>query len=415
MKKLNYFKIALYVILAVVIIGFFRNTLRRGMNDFDVVHRAATRVLHTENLYNFEDGHYLYKYSPFFALLVAPIGLLPLSYASFLWLVGMCVSLFFVMKMAKKMIMGDKAPPAFFYVLSLLLASKFLVREIRLGQTDFLILLFIFLCLLFVQRGKEFVAGVFLAFAVLIKPTALIFVPYFLYRKNFRSVASTMLMSLVFLLLPSLVYGFSGNSNSLSGWMTIMSVSSPRLLAVDLNQSIFAFFYRLLTPEPSHVNILDLGYGAVNAIIYTSIIGLLFLLLFLSKKSEAARTSFLRNRQSIEYSLLLIFMALFSPLGWVQNYSSAILAIMILVYYAFETRFSKIPPFGLSPQGRKPKPGKDKFTILTLALFFLLVDLINFETVGRRLNDFSLYLSFMTWGIFLLIAWVSKLRLSKVA
>jgi hypothetical protein len=186
-------------------------------------------------------------------------------------------------------------------------------------------------------------------------------------------------------------------------------------LAVDLNQSIFAFFYRLLTLTPSNVNIFDLGYGTVTVIIYASIVGLSFFLLFLSKKSNSVRTSFLHNKENIEYSLLFIFMALFSPLGWVQNYSSAILAIMILVYYAFKTRLSKISPFGMGPQDRKPRAGKDKFAIFTLALFFVLVDLINFETVGRRLNDFSLYLSFMTWGIFLLIAWVSKLRLSKVA
>jgi Gpi18-like mannosyltransferase len=278
MKKKNYFKIALYVILAIVIIGFFRNTLRRGMNDFNVVHRAGTRILHTENLYNFQDGHYLYKYSPFFALLVAPIGLLPRSVAGILWLLGMCVCLFFVIKMAKKMIMGDKPPPAYFYLFSLLLASKFLVREITLGQTDFLILLFIFLSLLFTQRGKEFVAGIFLAFSILIKPTSLIFIPYFLYKKRFKVSVSAITMCLVFLLLPSFVYGFWGNMNLLSGWKTIMSVSSPPLLAVDMNQSIFAFFYRLFTSAPYEVNILNLNYTVVNVLIYAIIVGLFLFL-----------------------------------------------------------------------------------------------------------------------------------------
>jgi len=405
MKKTNYVKIAIYVILAIVVIGFFRNTLGRGMNDFDVVHRAATRVLHTENLYNFEDGHYLYKYSPFFALLVAPIGLLPLSYASLVWLLGMCVSLFFIMKMAKQMIMSDKPPPAFFYILSLLLASKFLAREIRLGQTDFLILLFIFICLLFTERGKEFLAGIFLALSILIKPTSLVFLPYFLYKKRFRLTATTILISLVFLLAPSLVYGFSGNINLLLGWKKIMSISSPPLLAVDMNQSIFALFHRLLTSTPYGVNILNLSYTTVTAIIYTAIVGLFGFLLFLNKKSETIEKPFVHSKESIEYSLLFIFMALFSPLGWFQNYSSSILAIMILVYYVLETNFSKIPP----------KAGKDKFITFMLVLFFILVDIINFETVGRRLNDLSLYLSFITWGILILIACLSKLRLSRIA
>jgi hypothetical protein len=405
MKKSKYLKIAIYVFLAVVIIGFLRNTLRRGMNDFNVVHRAGTRILHKENLYNFEDGHYLYKYSPFFAMLVAPIGLLPRSVAGFFWLLGMCICLFFVIKMAKKMIIGDKPPPAYFYLLSLVLASKFLVREITLGQTDFLILLLIFLSLHFVQHEKEFLAGIFLALSVLIKPTSLIFIPYFLYKKRFKVTVSAIAMSLVFLLVPSFVYGFWGNMNLLSGWKTIMSISSPPLLANDMNQSIFAFFYRLLTSAPYEVNILNLSYTLVNVLIYAAIISFFIFLLFLNRKSKLIDESFVHNKESIEYSFLFIFMALFSPLGWFQNYSSSILAIMILVYYVLETKFSKIPP----------KAGKDRFILIMLALFFILVDTINFETVGRRLNDLSLYLSFITWGIFILIACLSKLRLSKIA
>jgi Gpi18-like mannosyltransferase len=415
MKKRNYPKIVLYVFLAIVVIGFFTNTLRRGMNDFNVVHRAATRILHKENLYNFQDGHYLYKYSPFFALLVAPIGLLPRSVAGFLWLLGMCVCLFFVIKMAKKMIIGDKPPPAYFYLLSLLLASKFLVREITLGQTDFLILLLIFLCLHFVQHEKEFLAGIFFALSALIKPTSLIFIPYFLYKKRFKATVSAITMSLVFLLFPSFVYGFWGNMNLLSGWKKIMSVSSPPLLAVDMNQSIFAFFYRLFTSAPYEVNILNLNYTVVNALIYATIVGFFLFLLFLNKKSKVTQESFVHNKESVEYSFLFIFMALFSPLGWFQNYSSSILAIMILVYYVLVTKLSKIPPIGLIPQGRRPKAGKDKFILIMLVLFFILVDAINFETVGRRLNDLSLYLSFITWGIFILMASLSKLRLSKIA
>jgi hypothetical protein len=90
-------------------------------------------------------------------------------------------------------------------------------------------------------------------------------------------------------------------------------------------------------------------------------------------------------------------MSLFSPLGWVQNYSSSILALMILVLYVLKTGF------------------RDKLTVGLMLLFFILVDLINFEIVGRRMNDYSLYLSFLTWGIFILIVCLSRLRLSRIA
>jgi hypothetical protein len=391
----TYLRIIIYVLLAIIVLGFFWNTLHKGMNDFRVVHRAAARVLHRENLYNFDDGHYLYKYSPFFAVMVSPLGLFSFQAGQVIWLLGMCLCLAFVLTQSKRMILGAKPPPPYLYVLTILFSSKFLVREITLGQTDFLILLFIFLFISFSDRKKNVLAGLFLSLAVMIKPTSLVFVPYLLYKKKFKSVVYSGIFCILFLLAPSFFYGFSGNWNLLRGWKTVMSASSPPLLAVDMNQSLFAFFYRHLTPVPYHVNILNLDYTLVNLLIYACVLVLYFFLIFLNRRSGFSNGNIVKNGEGIEYALLLIFMALFSPLGWFQNYSSAVLAIMILVNYVFETEF------------------KDRFTIVMLVLFFVLVDLINFELVGRRLNDLSLYLSFITWGIFILIACLSKLRLSR--
>jgi len=397
MKKKDYLRIALYVVLVIVMFGFFRNTLRKGMNDFRVVHRAATRVLHQENLYNFDDGHYLYKYSPSFAILVAPIGLFPFPIAKVLWVLGMCICLFFIMRWSKRMIMGDKSPPAYLYLLTLLFASKFWVREMWLGQTDLLMLLFIFLFISCTDRGRELLAGIFLALAVIIKPTPLIFVPYLLYKKKFKSVVSLAVASIALIFLPSFVYGVSGNLGLLSGWKSVMSVSSPPLLASGVNQSLFGFFYRFLTATPFHVDVLNLGYTSVNVLVYAVALGLFFLLLFLNRKSELVENGLVKHRECIEYSLLLIFMTLFSPLGWFQNYCSSILAYMLLTYYVLKTRF------------------QDRFVSVLLASSFVLVNLINFETVGRRINELSLSLSLITFGIFLVIICLSRLRLSRTA
>jgi hypothetical protein len=397
LKKKDYLRIALYVVLAIVMLGFFRNTYRKGMSDFRVVHRAAARVLHQENLYNFDDGHYLYKYSPSFALLVAPVGLFPFSAAKVIWILGMCICLLFIMRWSKRMIMGDKSPPAYLYLLTLLFTSKFWVREMWLGQTDLLMLVFIFLFISCTDRGRSLLAGFFLALAVIIKPTPLIFVPYLLYKRKVRPVVSLAVASTAFILLPSFVYGISGNLGLLSGWKTVMSASSPPLLASDVNQSLFGFFYRFLTSTPFHVNILNLSYTIVNALIYASALGLFVFLLFLNRRSQSVPNALVKDKECIEYSLLLIFMTLFSPLGWFQNYCSSIVAYMLLIYYVLKTRF------------------EDRFVSVLLVISFVLTDLINFELVGRRINDLSLYLSFIVFGIFIVIVCLSKLRLSRIA
>jgi hypothetical protein len=397
LKKKDYFRIALYVVLIIVMLGFFRNTLRKGMSDFRVVHRAATRVLHQENLYNFDDGHYLYKYSPTFAFIVSPIGIFSFPVAGGLWLAGMCVCLSFIMRKSKRIIMGDKSPPSYLYLLTLLFTSKFIVREFWLGQTDLLMLLFIFLFISCIDRGKKVRGGFFLALSVVIKPTSLIFAPYLLYKKSFRQVGYLVIWCAVFLFVPSLVYGISGNLNQLWGWKTVMSVSSPPLLTSDVNQSLFGFFYRLLTPTPFGVNVLNLDHTVVNLLIYVMAAGLFLFLLFLNRRSKFVGNSWVNHPECVEYSLLFIFMTLFSPLGWFQNYSGSILAYMLLLYYVLKT--------GL----------KDRLVLVLLILSFLLVDAVNFEMVGRRINDLSLYLSFIVYGVFLVIVCLSRLRLSRIA
>ena len=295
------------------------------------------------------------------------------------------------------MILGDKPPPPYLYILTILFASKFLVREITLGQTDFLILVFIFLFISFADKEKYLLSGLFLSLAVMIKPSSLIFVPYLLYKGKIKLIIYSAITGALFLLAPAAIYGFSTNFSLLTGWRTVMSVSSPPLLAVDLNQSLFAFFYRFLTPTSQGVNVLDLNYTLVNLLIYISISGLFLFLLFLNSRSKYVEGNLLHHREGIEYSLVLIFMSLFSPLGWVQNYSSSILALMLLIYYVLKTGF------------------RDKLIISLMLLFFILVDLINFEIVGRKMNDLSLYLSFLTWGVFILIVCLSRLRLSRIA
>jgi len=394
--KTGILKIVLAIVLLLFFSVFLKNSLQK-MNDFKVTHRAAARVLKGENLYNWQDGHYVYKYSPFFAFLVAPFGLIPFTHAKFLWMVLMVAALLGVLKMGKYLVMNRRSPPQFFYLLSILLTAKFLLREIELGQTDFFQLLFIFSFFILLEKRKELWGGLFLALSVFIKLTPLIIVPYLIYKKRFRALFWSFVFILAFFSLPSLIYGLNGNVGLLKDWYQFLSLSSPPLIANDMNQSIFGMLHRFLTPSEYNVNFLNLNPTVVNALVYLLIIACYICLLFLDRFSDKKRAALLHAPQALEYSLLLVFLALFSPLGWIQNFSSLILAHMILVCYALKTNF------------------KDKVIDLLLIFSFVLSSAINYETVGRRLNDLSLYYSFITFGAILIPIALSKLRLSRIA
>lgn len=393
--KRKHLEIIILIALIIALFFFFKNSFYK-LNDFKVTYQAATRVLNHENLYNWEDGHYLFKYSPFFAVFVSPLGLIPFPYAKLLWMVLMVLTFWGLIKMGKYLVMNHRSPPPFFYLLSILLILRFFLREIELGQTDFLQLFLIFSFLLFLEREKEILGGLCLALSIMVKLTPLIFIPYLLYRRKFSSVFWALVFVFLFFASPTFIYGIEGNIALLKDWYGFMSLSSPPLLANDMNQSIFGMFYRFLTNSVYEVNFVNLHPNLVNILIYIFVVGAYVYLLFLNRLSRRIKDSFLHNKETLEYAFLFIFMSLFSPLGWIQNFSSLILAFMVLVYYTLKTNF------------------QDKLVSLLLILSFILSSAINYETVGRRLNDLFLYSSFITIGVILIPIALSKLRLSRI-
>jgi len=395
-------EIIFYLISALFLLGFLYNSFNK-MNDFKVTYRSAVRVLEKEEIYNLEDGHYLYKYSPFFALLFSFLGLFPFFYAKLFWIFLMGLTFFGVTKIGKYLVLKHRSPPPFFYLLSFLLVAKFILRELELGQTDFLQLFFIFLFLFFLEKNKKLLCGFFFGLSIMIKLTPLIFIPYLFYRKRFSVIFSAFFFILVFLFLPSVFFGFENNLALLKKWYQILAFSTPTLFAHDGNQSVFGLFYRFFVSteyivyRAYKVNLLSLNPFTVNLLIYGVILGSYIYLLFLNRLSKKVKSFLTYSKEAIEYSFLLVFLSLFSPLGWIQNFSFSILACMILVFYTLETNF------------------KNKLINFILVLSFVLSNAINYETVGRELNLFSLYCSFITFGTILLLFALSKLRLSGEA
>ena len=61
--------------------------------DFKVYYRAASDLLAGNNMYNHGDaGHYVFKYSPVFALLLIPFAIFPFSEAQVLYWIFLITS-----------------------------------------------------------------------------------------------------------------------------------------------------------------------------------------------------------------------------------------------------------------------------------------------------------------------------------
>jgi hypothetical protein len=203
--------------------------------------------------------------------------------------------------------------------LAVAVMAKFLGREFELGQVNILIILLLTAMSALFLAKKDIPAGIVWALSLLFKPYALVFLPYFALKKRFKVLASGFVSILVGLLLPALVYGLRGNWAVLKEWISSLSQSTPGLLTVGDNASLFAFVLKLFQGRwsPAAIGVLSLATLAV---------GVGFLLMIYRRKAADLRTA-----EVTELAFLFVLIPLFSPLGWYYNYLYGFLAVMILL------------------------------------------------------------------------------------
>ena len=88
------------------------------------------------------------------------------------------------------------------------LLAKFYAHEIELGQVNILMTALIVLAVVSMRRGREFGAGLLVAAAVVVKPYAVLLVPYLVARRRLASVLGVAIGLAFALLLPVLLYGW---------------------------------------------------------------------------------------------------------------------------------------------------------------------------------------------------------------
>ena len=203
-----------------------RKTAIRG-NDSWLYFGAARAITNGENIYNTTyparpDGSSLrpYLYPPLFALLLIPLASLGNYYAGLIW--GILNVLVTLLVIYLSIILCKGKNESFHKitaVIPVIICLRFFDSNIQNGQVNAIVLLFMLLGLYLFQSNRDFFAGVALSFATAIKLTPLIFLGYFLYKRNWH-VCSGFITGLVFFifLFPSFYLGFKNNNQLLTSF-----------------------------------------------------------------------------------------------------------------------------------------------------------------------------------------------------
>ena len=289
----------------------------RKMPDFEVYWRAGQRAALAESLYRPEDGHYQYKYLPAFAILAAPLSALPLPLAKGVWFALSIVVLaaFIAMSIA---LLPDRRKRIWVLTTCVVVAmAKFYAHELVLGQVNIWLGAVFIAGILLLRAGRGAPAGVLLALAVVVKPYAVIFLPWLAAIRYGRALMVGLTAMLTAILLPLPLYGLSATMTlHADWWRTTSSSTAPNVMNAD-NVSLAGMYSKWLGPGRTAVALAALTGVALFAMMVDTI----------------RRRSGVRDPLGLEAALLLTLIPLLSPQGWDYVFLLATPAIVFLVNY----------------------------------------------------------------------------------
>jgi hypothetical protein len=329
----------------------------RDMSDFEVYWKVAGRAASAEPLYRAEDGHFQFKYLPAFAILVAPVGTLPLPTAKWVWFGISAVLLVALLSLALALVCQRRKPGWLLVTLTFIVMAKFYGHELVLGQVNLHFAVIVMAALLAIRRGREAVAGGLIAAAIVVKPYAVLFLPWLLARRQPASIAAAVGGLVCVLLLPIVVYGAAGAMAQHADWWRTVSESTAPILTTNDNVSFAGFFAKWLGPGPAA--------AALAAAAGIALLGLAVVVYL--------RRGGVPFPESLEGAMLLTCIPLLSPQGWDYVFLVSTPAVLILLNHEDQL-----------PRG------------LRLAVYasLALIGLTLFDVMGREA-----YGRFMQWSI----------------
>jgi alpha-1,2-mannosyltransferase len=364
-----------FVILATYV---FSARIPREMADFEVYWRAGIRAAAGEPLYRTNDQHYQFKYLPGFAVLAIPLGFLPLGGAKLAWFAVSVSLLLLLITKSLRLLIELRKPTWLLAVIVVVTMGKFYGHELVLGQVNLLFGVVVVAFLLSLKHGRELSAGFLVATAVVIKPYALVFVPWIAAQRRPKTLVGVTVGLSIALALPLAAYSVrEAIALHVQWWHTVTVSTVPNLLNQD-NVSLAAMFAKWLGP------------GAVASWLAVAL-GLVLLtvgaMVFVLRQGIAFP-------EGLEGALLLTLIPLLSPQGWDYVFLIATPAVVYLANY--EDRLPIV------------------LRVLT-ALALVSIGLSLFDLLGRANYARFMALSVISLCFLVVIGGLAALRIQRVA
>jgi hypothetical protein len=275
-------------------------SLRAELVDFEVYRRAAARVLAVEPLFRLDDGHFQFKYLPAFALVMVSFAWLPKMPAEGLWFaLSVGASAWFV-RLSLRELPDRRIEDDRLIWLGLLLAGKFLVKELAFGQSNLLFGIVLMGAALAVGRRRHVAAGLLVGAGLFIKPYAVVFLPWLVWVSGPVGLGGFVGAAAFGLIMPAAVYGWAGNLELLAGWYRVVTASTAHTLLSHDNVSFASIWTKWMGSSGVPVGLTVASCAAALAGAFSA--------LTVRRRVRAP--------EYLEYALFALLVPLVSPQGW---------------------------------------------------------------------------------------------------
>jgi len=407
--KLKGFLPILIFALCVFIFLFCRfglNVLKKQIQpgDFLTAYTTWEVFLQGGNIYNYpsQEG-VVFKYAPFFAIFFSPLALLTLQHAFAVWY--FINTFFFTVGLALFYFLKHRKIKAAHFIVFSLLGVIFIFRslmpEIKIGNTNLLVLGLFFLFLFFYLRNNIALSAFIFAFLAYIKMGPLIILLYFIRKRQFRFILWFGFFTLILVILPPFLLNFSWQRAFLvfKDWHHNLLMPLPQDIT-QLQSLKFMLTRYLSNTDWLDVNFLSLPDNLVLLVYRITSAALILGALFYKTplRQNAGNGNLSRELALIDINMLFILSVILSPACSYQNfvYLLAPLLVLFLIGWGYRKDYPKFFWFSLavmiglniftrnavwkligvtSVKGRFPFLAYTVWPIISLALYLLLYSL----------------------------------------
>ena len=338
----RHFRRAVWITMLITVIGAGLFYADKASDDRSAFIRWRPQVLEFWKGVNIYDVR-MFPNPPILPISLYPLMTLPPLEGAMAWYalkVGLAaLSVWFCFQMVRP---DAKYLPSYVQGAILLLSFRPILSDLQHGNNNLIILFLICAMLLAWRKGYDVLAGLLLGLAISFKVTPALFVPYFMYKRSWRTVYATFAGLFLFIIVvPSLIIGSRFNYVCLTTWWRRMLgpyVEQGVTSAQEMNQSMVGVLTRLLTDQKTGTGRYDVHLGlnvvswppaVVSMLVKGLSIGLVGLLAILCRTRTVRRDDY---RLFGEFALVVLTMLFVSERSWKHHYVTLLLPYTYLCY-----------------------------------------------------------------------------------